>query len=142
MKRVSWRYIVLTASLAGVALPALAQMHRGAVPMYNSATEVTLKGFVESINQVMGPQRWGGTHLSLKADKETIDVYVGPSWFLTQNKMNFAKGDQTEVTGSRVKFGNTDALIAREIKKGGETFTLRNAQGFPEWSGGHLRPVS
>jgi hypothetical protein len=132
----AWALLAWTASLS------LAQMHRGAVPMYNSATEVTLKGSVESIKQVMGPQGWGGTHLSLKADKESIDVHVGPSWFLRQNKMNFAKGDQIEVTGSRVKFGNNDALIAREIKKSGETFTLRNAQGLPAWSGGHLRPVS
>jgi hypothetical protein len=110
--------------------------------MYNPTTEVTLKGSVEVVNQMMGPQGWGGTHLSLKTDKETIDVHVGPSWFLTQSKMSFAKGDQVEVTGSRVKFGDNDALIAREIKKGGETFILRNAQGIPVWAGGHHRPVS
>jgi hypothetical protein len=101
-----------------------------------------VKGSVEAVNQVKGPQSWDSTHLSLKTDKETIDVHVGPSWFLTQNTTGFAKGDQVEVTGSRVKFGDKDALIAREIKKGDETLTLRNAQGFPVWSGGHLRPIS
>jgi len=140
----SWRFVMFTAASALLAswLPSLAQMHHMASPMYNTATEVTLKGSVEAVNQVKGPQGWGGTHVSLKTDKETIDVHVGPSWFLAQHKVGFAKGDQVEVTGSRAKFGDKYALIAREIKKGGETLTLRNAQGFPVWSGGHHRPIS
>jgi hypothetical protein len=145
----SWRFVMFTAASAllafWIALPSLAQMHRGGpglMRMYNPATEVTLKGSVEAVNQVKGPQGWGGTHLSLKTEKETIDVHVGPSWFLAQNKVSFAKGDQVEVTGSRVKFGDQDALIAREINKGSETLTLRNTQGFPVWAGGHHRPIS
>jgi hypothetical protein len=148
MRNKSWRFVVFTAASAllacWMALPSLAQMHRGGfgAPVYNTATEVTVKGSVEAVIQVKGPQGWGGTHLSLKREKETIDVHVGPSWFLTQNKTSFAKGDQVEVTGSQVKFDGRDALIAREIKKGGGTLTLRNAQGFPVWSGGHHRPIS
>jgi hypothetical protein len=144
----SLRFMVFAtawALLGWIALPSSAQMHRGGhrvAPMYNTATEVTLKGSVEAVHQIMGPRGWGGTHLSLKTDKESIDVRVGPSWFLTQNKISFAQGDQVEVTGSRVKFGGQDALIAREIKRGGETFTLRNAQGIPAWSGRHHRGVS
>src|SRR5579883_578895 len=117
MRRESWRLIVFTAVVAltgWAAMPGKAQMHRGS-PMYNPATEMTVKGSVEEVNLVKGPGRWGGTHLILKTEKESVDVHVGPSWFLAQNKMSFAKGDQVEVTGSRVKFGGKDALIAREI---------------------------
>lgn len=147
MRNNSWRLVVFTAALLAfyIALPSLAQMRRGGpgpTRMYNPATEVTLKGSVEAVNQVTGPRGWGGTHLSLKTDKETIDVHVGPSWFLAQHKMSFAKGDQVEVTGSRVKFGGQDALIAREIKKGSETFTLRDVRGIPAWSGGRRQPIS
>ena len=98
-----------------------------------------MKGSVEAIRQLTGPQSRAGTHLSLKTDKETIDVHVGPSWFLTQNKISFTKDERIEVTGSRVKFENSDALIAREIKKGEKTITLRNAQGIPVWSRGRHR---
>jgi hypothetical protein len=116
--------------------------HRGQMAsMYDTTTEVTLQGSVEAVGQqsmgMMGSQTMGGTHLTLKTEKETVDVRVGPSWFLTEHKMTFAKGDQIEVTGSRVKFGNEEAVVAREIKKGGETLTLRNAQGVPAWAGGH-----
>lgn len=110
-------------------------MMGGAAPAYNTATEVTLKGSVEAVKQIGGMQSQGGTHLTLKTETETMDVHVGPSWFLQQKKMSFAKGDQVEVTGSRVKFGTEDALLAREIKKGDQTLTLRNAQGIPAWAG-------
>ncbi len=96
-----------------------------------------MKGSVEEVQQLKGPRGWAGSHLSLKTDTGTIDVHAGPSWFLTQNKIAFAKGDQIQVTGSKVKFGASDALIAREIMKDGKTITLRNAQGIPAWSQGH-----
>jgi hypothetical protein len=105
-------------------------------PMYDPATVVTLKGSVEAVKEVPGPGRSTGLHLSLKTDNETIDVHAGPSWYLTQNNIKFAKGDQIEVTGSKVKFGETDALLAREIKTADKTITLRNAQGIPVWSRG------
>jgi DNA/RNA endonuclease YhcR with UshA esterase domain len=107
--------------------------------MYNPATEVSLKGSVEAVNQIMGRRGWDRTQLSLKAENETIDVRVGPTWFLMKNKMSFAKGDQVEVTGSRVTFRGKDVFIARQIKRAGETFTLRNAEGVPAWWGGHHR---
>jgi DNA/RNA endonuclease YhcR with UshA esterase domain len=139
-----WRAIWFAAAAAVLiswgSAPSVAQMQRkgpnAAGPMYNVATEVTLKGSVESVQQMAGPQGWGGTHLSIKTDNETADVHLGPSWFLAQKKVSFAKGDQIEVTGSRVKFQGQDAIIAREIKKGNETITLRNARGIPMWSRG------
>ena len=139
MRSKRWRFARFTVAsllLTSMALSSFAQMYR-----YDAATEVTLTGSVQAVSQVMGPRGWGGTHLSLKTDRETIDVRVGPSWFLTQNKLSFAPGDQVEVTGSRVPFGDQDALIAREIKKGNEKLTLRDAQGAPVWAG-HHKPIS
>lgn len=109
---------------------------RGQGPTYDPATEVTLKGAVEEVRQISGSRGWGGTHVTLRTDQGTINVHVGPSWFLEKNKMSIAKGDSVEVTGSKVKLASGDALIAREIKKGGNTLTLRNAKGIPAWSGG------
>ena len=71
--------------------------------------------------------------------QETLEVRLGPTTFLEKEKFTFAKGDQIEVTGSKVKIEGADALIAREVKKGGKTLTLRDAQGVPAWSGGRRR---
>ena len=76
-----------------------------------------------------------GTHLMVKSADETLEVDLGPHWFLADRKYVFALGDAITVTGARLKRGNRDAILAREIKKGGETMTFRDAKGFPLWSG-------
>ena len=137
------RHMALTATfLMGIALPSRAQTpaaYPRSAPMYDSATEITVKGTVEAVNQLTGARGWAGTHLQLKTDKETLDVHVGPSWFLTRNGVSFSQGDQVEVIGSKVKFGETDALLAREITKGDKKLVLRNEKGFPLWSRGRHR---
>ena len=104
------------------------------VPAYDPATELTIQGTVEEVSQLKTPAM--GTHLTLKTDKENFDVRLGPSAFLTANKFEFAKGDQIEVTGSKIKVAGADAILAREVKKGGQTLTLRDAKGIPRWSRG------
>jgi len=101
---------------------------------YNPATETTVKGTVEEVQQIPGQGANTGTHLVLKTDSGTYDVHVGPTSFLASQKFSFAKGEEVEVTGSKI---GSDTLIAREIKKDGKVLTLRNQQGIPAWSGGH-----
>jgi hypothetical protein len=77
---------------------------------------------------------WNGTHLMVKTDSETLEVHIGPTFYLEEQKFTFGVGDQIEVTGSKVKYQGVDALLAREVKKGDKTLLLRNAQGIPLWS--------
>jgi hypothetical protein len=122
------------------------------MPMYDTKTETTLKGTVEDVKTVSGmmggsgPMGRGGrtgmpgmammqgTHLILKTDTETIEVHLGPSAYLKDQKIEMAKGDTLEIVGSRVKIGESDALLAREIRKGETSWTLRDADGRPRWS--------
>jgi hypothetical protein len=121
-----------------LALPAVAQGpgRQGGARHYNPATEVREKGTVEDVRQAVGDRGWSGTHILLKTDKEDLDVHLGPTAFVTQSGFNFAKGDQIEVLGSRVRVGATDALLAREVAKDGKTLVLRDASGIPKWSRG------
>jgi hypothetical protein len=148
MTKYNFPFSYLLVALAGLtatsAIPLVAQTPAPsgpptAAPGYDTSKEVTLRGSVEAVSQISGRRGWSGTHVTLKTEKETIDVHVGPSWYLTQKQIRFAKGDQIEVTGSRVGFGNTDALIAREVRRGEQTLTLRDAQGIPLWSRGPSR---
>ena len=102
--------------------------------MYDPATETTLKGTVEQVKSVTGRHGWHGTHLLLKTADKTLDVHLGPESFLQEKGFNLSKGDQVEVIGSTASLRSGEALIAREVKKGGETLVLRNAQGIPQWS--------
>jgi len=104
--------------------------------MYDPTTETTVSGIVEEVQNVSGTRGWHGIHLQLKTADEVLDAHIGPSWFLAQKKFEISKGDQVEVTGSKLRLDNVDTLIARTIKKGDSQLTLRNEQGIPAWSRG------
>lgn len=148
--------VPLTAALTLVlaASVTFAQMDAGQVqgmgngqhmPMYDTSTVMTVKGTVQEVQQnamqsgqmgQMNRMNHMGTHLILKGDAATYTVLVGPSSYVKAQGFDFSKGDEIEVTGSKIKYGDGDALIAREIKKGSKILTLRNEKGIPEWSMG------
>lgn len=126
-----------TLSVAFISAPLFAgsaQMRGARTSMYDPKTETTINGVVQEVKKIPGPGRRTGTHLIVKASDASYEVHVGPTWFLTQEKYTFAKGDHVEVVGSKVKFQGTDAILARQITKNGTTWTLRDAQGVPRWS--------
>jgi hypothetical protein len=81
----------------------------------------------------------GGTHLTLKTKTETLEVHLGPTAFLNEKNVAIAKGDTLVITGSRVTVDNEKAFIAKEVKKGDNTWTLRDAAGLPMWRAGGRR---
>jgi DNA/RNA endonuclease YhcR with UshA esterase domain len=103
---------------------------------YDPSSETTVKGTIEQVKQVSGRHVWNGTHLMLKTEVGSLDVHAGPSSFISSQGFSFAQGDEVEVLGSKVKVGENEALIAREIKKEDKKLVLRNAQGVPQWAGG------
>jgi hypothetical protein len=110
----------------------------GAPPMYDVKTETTIRGTVESVDTVTGAggrHAPGGTHLTVKTEKEALVVHVGPTAYLTEKGITLAKGDTLEILGSRVMIDKEPVVIARQIKKGDHTWTLRDASGRPLWSG-------
>jgi len=107
--------------------------------MYDPNTETTLKGVVQEVKEVPGPGRATGTHLTIQSENDVYDVHVGPTWYLKQQKYVFAKGEEVEVTGSKVKYQRAHAIIARQIKKDGATWAVRDEQGVPLWSRGKNR---
>jgi hypothetical protein len=125
--------VAVTIGVCG--MTAGAQRRSGAPPQYDPKTEVTLQVTVTRITTVEGPGAHSGSHLLVKSPLETIEVVLGPQWYLADKKYVFAVGDVITVTGARFKRANSDAIMAREIKKGEETMTFRDAKGFPLWSG-------
>lgn len=144
MKRLNRGNLTVSLALLSLIVLPFAYAQRGPGPrqgarMYNPATETTVKGAVEEVKTVTGHQGWNGAHLTLKTGDKTIDVHLGPASFLKEKGFSFAKGDAVEVTGSKAEFGGTEAIIARQVRKGGETLVLRDAQGIPQWPRGRRR---
>jgi hypothetical protein len=48
--------------------------------------------------------------------------------------VKIAKGDTIEVIGSRVTSADSQVLLARDIRKGSTSWTLRDASGAPLWA--------
>lgn len=104
--------------------------------MYNPATLENIAGEVLSVDTMMPMKGMhSGVHLVLKTDKETVPVHLGPAWFIERLDSKIEKGDRIEVKGSRVTIGAKPAIIAAEVKKGGNVLVLRDNAGIPVWSG-------
>ena len=130
--------------LAGllVAVPAWAQ--RGPDRLYDPKNVLTVQGQVEKVETMSRPGRRSGGEgqpgrqtqvVYLKTDQGTMAVHLGPVKFLEQQQFTPKVGDTMSVTGSKLTTGKGEVLLAAEVKSGGKTLTLRDAQGIPVWRG-------
>ena len=103
-------FLVSVAAVTVISLPAATQARRNRATRYNPATVVTVAGTIEAVQEVSRSGGWGGLHLMLKAEKETLDVHLGPSSFVADKGFTFEKGDKIEVTGSKIKYNALRAL--------------------------------
>jgi hypothetical protein len=72
--------------------------------------------------------------LLLTTDTDTLRVHLGPTAFLRDRNIEIKKGDRVDVTGSKVTFGDSQILLAREIRKGDDVWELRDCTGQPLWN--------
>lgn len=104
--------------------------------MYDPKTVETISGEVERVDMITPMKGMsGGMHLVLKTDKGPVSVHLGPAWYLENQDVKIQPRDMIEITGSRITFDGKPAIIAKEVKKGGEVLSLRDDNGFPVWSG-------
>jgi hypothetical protein len=108
--------------------------------MYNPATVDTISGEVTKVEQITPVKGMSsGVHLVVKTEKETIDVHLGPAWYIENQDVKINPGDKLEIKGSRITFQGEPAIIAEEVKKGEEILKLRDEKGFPVWAGWRKR---
>jgi hypothetical protein len=90
---------------------------------------VVESGKVEAIQPMKGVK--GGLQMKFKTDQgNAYTVFMGPKWFIENQKIKFAAGDSVMVKGK--KFGTH--IIATEISKGDWTMKLRSQEdGQPTW---------
>jgi hypothetical protein len=117
-------------------------------PAYDTTSESTVKGIIADVRTTRNALSWvsrihtlGLGHagaeeqrLFLNTETATLEVRLGPTAFLTEKKVELRRGDTVEVTGSRMTLGATDVVLARQIRKGESTWTLRDAIGRPLWT--------
>jgi len=103
---------------------------------FNPSTVETISGTIESVDQIKPMKGMNsGIHIMLKTEKETVEVHLGPSWYIERLDTKIEKGDKVEVKGSRVTMAGKQFIIAQELKKGDNTLILRDSAGIPAWAG-------
>ncbi len=104
--------------------------------MYDPTTVATVSGTVESVAEVqMG--RGQGVHVTVKTAEGSLEVDLGPSFYVDAQPVKLAAGDAVTVTGSKIMRGGSAVIIAAEVTKGGQVLKLRDsATGVPLWSRG------
>ena len=103
--------------------------------MWDAKTVATVKGEVVSVDKYI-PGRGGtayGLCVTLKTDKETLPIILGPAWYIEQQHFPVAPKDQVEVKGSQLSIQGQPTFIAQEVKKGDRLLKLRDDQGGPLW---------
>ena len=104
--------------------------------LYNPGTVETISGEVESVSTFTpGKGISNGVHIKVKTDKETISAHLVPFWYIDNQEIKISTGDKVEVTGSKVTFDGSPAIIAKDVRKGDQVLTLRDENGLPYWSG-------
>jgi hypothetical protein len=118
-----------------VALSPASFAQKVTLPKYDAKTEVHLvKAVVQDVKEmpVGNGQR---VVLNVKAGEDTFDVYLSPKSYLDLIDSAFAKGDEIEITGSKVTDSeNKTVILAREVVKGQNTVELRDKNGEPAWT--------
>ena len=90
---------------------------------------VVESGKVVAIEKMAGVK--GGLQMKFKNEQgNAYTVYMGPKWFIENQKVKFMPGDSVMVRGKKIG----SAIIATEISKGNWTMKLRNEEdGQPSW---------
>jgi len=132
----SLRFSITFSALAAAVLSVATASAQSSLPKYDLATETKMKGTIQELKM---PEKSAkeAARLTLKSGDTTIDVYLCPKSFLDDMGSNLAKGDEVNLTGSKVKQDGADLILAREVIKGSDTLVLRDDKGKPVWDWGH-----
>jgi hypothetical protein len=102
-------------------------------PRYNPATVINVMATVTDIREVPRGNPLTGIHLAVKVESEALEIYLGPADFVKQFEITFARGNEIQVIGSKIKFGAAHIVLAREVRKEEITLYCRDKKGEPNW---------
>uniref|UniRef100_A0A7C3V9Q7 Magnetosome protein MamS/MamX domain-containing protein n=1 Tax=Desulfobacca acetoxidans TaxID=60893 RepID=A0A7C3V9Q7_9BACT len=109
--------------------------------LYNPKTVENLDGKIESLEKITAGQTDlpARVLMKLKTAKETVTVYLGPDWYLEQQKAKLEPGDFIQVRGSRVTMDNMTVILPNTVTKGSVVMQFWDEHGMPGWRGRGLR---
>jgi hypothetical protein len=123
----------LFALLTGVALSQTNAPSKDAPPKYDVSTETKMKGVVQELKFLPPLGAKPQARLLIKSGTDDVEIYLCPKKFLDDMGVTFNKGDEIQVTGSKVKLDGVELTLARVVSKGEDKLILRFDNGKPVW---------
>ena len=115
---------------AMLAIPVLAQSAGAPHPLrYDVANESTISGVVSSVLVKPAAGMIFGSHLLLTTPSGRIDVSLGRFGLQGKGALTVSAGEQIDVTGVMKTIKEQQVFLARTVKVGAETYTIRNEHG-------------
>jgi hypothetical protein len=109
--------------------------------LYDPRRLETIRGTITRVEVVRRRAMAEGVHITVATDAASVEVHLGPAWFIENQEISLDVGDQVEVRGVRTTYLQRPAIIAAEVTRGDDVLTLRDEAGFPRWAawrrGGH-----
>ncbi|MDR2696929.1 MAG: hypothetical protein LBB40_00455 [Holophagales bacterium] len=108
-------------------------------PPYDASKEETIKAKVADVKE---QTRGSMTLVSLVIDLDgkECQVVLGPTEFLKEKNITFAKDDEITIKGVKDETPQGLRIRAREVRKDDQTLTLLDAEGRPVRGGRPQRP--
>lgn len=103
-------------------------------PKYDASTEAKFKGTVSDLKIPEKGAEKQIAHLTVTNGSDSWDLYLCPKYFMDDMGVSFAKGDEVSFTGSKVKQGEANMILTRELIKGTDTLVFRDDKGNPVWN--------
>jgi hypothetical protein len=106
---------------------------------YNLDTERQVEGVIQEVLFEPKYESRAPFLVIVLKEKETGRLYrveVSPAWFFNYD---LHQGEPAKAVGSFYTKDGESCLIARRLQAGGETFTVRDSRGFPNWRGGPMK---
>jgi hypothetical protein len=134
---VAWAAVV--AGLGGCGPPGLPPLVERGKPSAHAARAeplVTVDGEVMGVDRVPTEDKLaGGIRVSLAASgRAPVEVHLAPGWYLDERGLKLVEREHVRVLGTpSVRVGRT-TVVAWEVRKGGETYRLRDERGKPLWN--------
>ncbi len=112
---------------------AFGKVNNDAEIRYDPATVVSISGSVQDVQEVTEPPALKGVHVYLSGEKGTVQVYISPASFLKAFSITFVRGDQLQISGSKIRFHGADLVLARQLRRDSDILVLRDEKGNPYW---------
>jgi hypothetical protein len=102
--------------------------------LFDPKTVITVDGKVTEVRHV--EHEMMGMHAveaTVKTADATYAVHLGPAWFIDNQELTLAAGDEITLTGSKISLRGEPTIIAAELQRGDDTLKLREKDGTPVW---------